>query len=376
MKSYDCLTFHQLFGLINARLTQEQTLWMEQHLQSCERCREKLTFIRKIQEVIKIRQEPTPPGQQPKRDLQHISAPLLEQYYQGTINHTQREWMHRHLAACNDCFHEFSSAARASLDMLSDAGQDFLKQLDAEKVEGRLAKYRRRFETRPVKNYFVEVLAAARLSWQQLSLTFKLGFAVGLILLAFFGYRKLEVHFLIQKPIDFFTNELPKRLYVKAGELRPSGGYSLKSFSTKSGEALTSNADPAPFLNALEIQPNHFHLNHMLGTVYYFNGEIDLAETYYQRALALDSNNAEIHNDLSLIHFHRKDLLKALDCLERALALNPQLPEAHFNKAIVLEAMGKTDLAKAAWETYLDLEVEDKSEWRSEALNHFSELSR
>jgi tetratricopeptide (TPR) repeat protein len=374
MKSHDCLTFHQLFGLINARLTQVQTVWMEQHVQSCERCREELTFIRKIQEVIKTKQEPTPPDQQPEPDVQHISGPLLELYYQGTINPSQREGMHRHLAACNDCFHEFSSAARASLDMLTEAGQDFLKQLDAGKVEGRLAKYRRRFETRPVKNYFVEVLAAARLSWQQLSLTFKLGFAVGLILLAFFGYRKLEMHFLIQKPIEFFTNDFIKNRFVKNGELRPSGGFSVKSFTTKSGETLTA-ADPAPFLNALEIQPNHFDLNHMLGTVYFFNGAIDLAETYYQRALALDDNNAEIHNDLSLIHFHRKDFLKALDCLERALALNPQFPEAHFNKAIVLEAMGKADLAIAAWKTYLDLEVEDKSEWRSEALEHLSELS-
>jgi tetratricopeptide (TPR) repeat protein len=175
-----------------------------------------------------------------------------------------------------------------------------------------------------------------------------------------------------QAKLLFFN--LPSNWFISHRQLRPTGGFSV-SFTIKNSEIPGDTIDATPFLNALNIQPNHFDINHMLGTVYYFNGKIDLAETYYQRALDLDRNRAEIHNDLSLIHFHRKDFFKALENLNQAITLNPKFPEAYFNRAIVLEAMGEKQLALVAWKDYLDLRDRDKSEWQSEALEHLSKLS-
>ena len=55
----------------------------------------------------------------------------------------------------------------------------------------------------------------------------------------------------------------------------------------------------------------------------------------------------------------------ALEAVDRALKLDPQLPEARFNRALILEKLGLLAQARVAWTSYL--EVDSTSEWAREA---------
>jgi hypothetical protein len=62
----------------------------------------------------------------------------------------------------------------------------------------------------------------------------------------------------------------------------------------------------------------------------------------------------------------------ALGHAEHALRLDPRLPEALFNRALILEHLGVTDEARAAWTRYL--ETDPSSPWADEARQHLAQL--
>lgn len=63
---------------------------------------------------------------------------------------------------------------------------------------------------------------------------------------------------------------------------------------------------------------------------------------------------------------------QALADADRALRLAPKAAEAHFNRALILEAMGLQDAAREAWQQYLI--VDPTSEWSTEAREHLRRL--
>ncbi|HEX8172327.1 MAG TPA: CHAT domain-containing protein [Thermoanaerobaculia bacterium] len=84
----------------------------------------------------------------------------------------------------------------------------------------------------------------------------------------------------------------------------------------------------------------------------------DLAAAEYQAALQTD--------DVS----HLADALAAADA---ALRVDPRLPEALFNRALIVERMGLREPARTAWTKYL--EVDRHSEWAGEARQHLQKLA-
>jgi CHAT domain-containing protein len=76
-------------------------------------------------------------------------------------------------------------------------------------------------------------------------------------------------------------------------------------------------------------------------------------------------------------------LAEALAATDSALRLDPKLPEALFNRALILERLGLRDNARDAWQHYLAVAgtsnwigVDDTSEWASEARQHLQRLSQ
>jgi CHAT domain-containing protein len=63
---------------------------------------------------------------------------------------------------------------------------------------------------------------------------------------------------------------------------------------------------------------------------------------------------------------------QALAATDAALKLDPNLPEAIFNRALVLERMGLADEARAAWNRYLA--ADPSSKWADEVRTRLSEL--
>jgi CHAT domain-containing protein/tetratricopeptide (TPR) repeat protein len=63
---------------------------------------------------------------------------------------------------------------------------------------------------------------------------------------------------------------------------------------------------------------------------------------------------------------------QALAAADAALKLDPHLPEALFNRALIVERMGLVDEARAAWTRYLA--ADPSSKWADEARSHLAEL--
>jgi anti-sigma factor RsiW len=70
----------------------------------------------------------------------------------------------------------------------------------------------------------------------------------------------------------------------------------------------------------------------------------------------------------------RVDADRALTSMEKALSLDESIPEAWFNKALLLERLNRRDDALVAWSRYLALP--DPQGWREEAIRHRDALQR
>jgi CHAT domain-containing protein len=66
------------------------------------------------------------------------------------------------------------------------------------------------------------------------------------------------------------------------------------------------------------------------------------------------------------------ELIRALSAAQKAWQLEPLLPEARFNRALILTMIPLRDQAIAAWDEYL--EVDDSSGWAAEARAHLETL--
>lgn len=103
------------------------------------------------------------------------------------------------------------------------------------------------------------------------------------------------------------------------------------------------------------------------------------AETRLVRALADSARDATLWSDLAAARCAAADQLgkpsllpRALAAADRAVELAPHLPEALFNRALVVERMGLTEEARTAWQAYLA--VDPSSPWANEAREHLKAL--
>ena len=90
-------------------------------------------------------------------------------------------------------------------------------------------------------------------------------------------------------------------------------------------------------------------------------------------------NDARALSDLAAARYaaavklQRPSLLpEALAAADRALRIDPKSAEALFNRALILEHLGRTGEARTAWLRYL--EVDTNSSWATEARAHLGEL--
>jgi len=113
---------------------------------------------------------------------------------------------------------------------------------------------------------------------------------------------------------------------------------------------------------------------HAAALAYLFSGEPREASARL-RAIALTSRDPKIWADLAAASYavglkeaSSGRFSEALAAADASLALDPQMPEALFNRALILEYLHQDDRAQAAWERYLA--VDGSSPWAAEARNH------
>jgi len=66
------------------------------------------------------------------------------------------------------------------------------------------------------------------------------------------------------------------------------------------------------------------------------------------------------------------ELPQALADSDHALRLTPTLPEALFNRALIIESLGITEAARRAWQRYVA--VDPSTHWAAEAMSHLGRL--
>jgi CHAT domain-containing protein len=106
----------------------------------------------------------------------------------------------------------------------------------------------------------------------------------------------------------------------------------------------------------------------------------DQAVNTLKKAAEKYPNDAKIQSDLAAAYFarfealgHDKDLETGYEAAAGAVKLDPKLPEARFNKALILERLGHRSTAAEEWNSYLKVE-RDKG-WVREAARHVRQLS-
>lgn len=120
---------------------------------------------------------------------------------------------------------------------------------------------------------------------------------------------------------------------------------------------------------------------HAVGVAYLLIQRRTDAITSLERAAQQQSNDAHVWNDLAAARYayaireeHPSQLPQALADADHALRIAPSMPEALFNRALILEGMQLRDSARAAWKTYLD--ADSGSAWAVEAREHLSKLEQ
>lgn len=112
------------------------------------------------------------------------------------------------------------------------------------------------------------------------------------------------------------------------------------------------------------------HLN--LGTIYFNQKRMRLAEQHYKKAI-------EIHPEYVLAHFNLASLYdemgrveKALLSYARALELEPNYVDAHYNLALLYQNLGRTMEAARHWKRFLKLDP--SGEWANIARRELKRL--
>jgi len=90
-----------------------------------------------------------------------------------------------------------------------------------------------------------------------------------------------------------------------------------------------------------------------LASLFLFQGKIDSAVSYFQKAIRLAPGMADAHHGLGLAYTIREDYEEASSAFEQAIELDAGHPAFFFNSGLVYEYRGKYDEARQAFEDAL-----------------------
>jgi protein O-mannosyl-transferase len=105
--------------------------------------------------------------------------------------------------------------------------------------------------------------------------------------------------------------------------------------------------------NAAITSPHSPLAQRNLGAMYYLAGDMEMAEMYYKKSLALNVNEQMVNNNLGLIYAARGDNIKAEAAYKRELSINPNYDNAHYNLGLLYYKRGRIEEAKNLWEETL-----------------------
>lgn len=174
---------------------------------------------------------------------------------------------------------------------------------------------------------------------------------------------------------------------LRVSEARLSGGFPWARFAGSLRAGSDASDDPARLelmgaAGSLVADANRTKSardEHAAGIALVLIEQPMNAVTRLQLATQLAPDDARAWCDLgaaqhaAALKLDRPSLFaQALASTEHALRIDATMPEARFNRAVILERMGLTDVARDAWREYLA--VDSHSAWAEEAKQHVAAL--
>lgn len=176
-------------------------------------------------------------------------------------------------------------------------------------------------------------------------------------------------------------------------ESRSTADFGYAPFTVTRGETVSptdSNAlDRAErFLLDAAKNPSDAEARHALGLFYLNEKQFDKALDEFNIALKISTDNAKLNSDVGAVFLEKakqaeslkkydettENLARSLESINRALQIDQTLPEALFNKALILEEMRLPNEARQAWQKYI--ETDSASEWTNEAQKNLDKLKQ
>jgi CHAT domain-containing protein len=122
------------------------------------------------------------------------------------------------------------------------------------------------------------------------------------------------------------------------------------------------------------------HSRHEAGAAYLLIEHDRDAVDALESAVLQEPREAACWNDLSAARYtlavrekRPQELPEALADADHALKLKAGYPDALFNRALIVEALGITEAARRAWQRYM--ETDPSTHWSTEAASHLGRLS-
>lgn len=108
----------------------------------------------------------------------------------------------------------------------------------------------------------------------------------------------------------------------------------------------------------LESEPGHVQGNHILGTMYFHQGMLDLAIERYKAALESAPDFLLCTYDCGVAYYHRGNMPEAIRYFQRCLEIDPHYNAAHYRLGISYYHAGELDLALEHYEKCTSLTPE------------------
>ncbi len=187
-----------------------------------------------------------------------------------------------------------------------------------------------------------------------------------------------------RSPIDRLVAAAPRTARVV--EPRLTGGFGWAPYHGSERSTVNRSSDPehmkltgaaGEVVERAQNDPGA-EAQHHAGVAMLLTRNAQEAIARLERAAATEPS-ARTWNDLAAARYAAASDLgrpalypQALAASDRALQLEQNLPEALFNRALILERLGLDDAAREAWSRYLA--VDPSSKWAEEARTHLAEL--
>jgi tetratricopeptide (TPR) repeat protein len=123
---------------------------------------------------------------------------------------------------------------------------------------------------------------------------------------------------------------------------------------------------------SVQLNPGKADYHFWLGVAYSANKMPALERKSYLKAISLNKKHYQALTYLGHIQFENQNLKAALDIYSEALAIRNDIPQALYNRALILKRLRRTPEEKIAWKKYLALY--SLGNYSLSAVNHLNEL--